>query len=288
MVVPFAAGPGIDAIARIVASRLSELWRVQVIIENRPGSGGNIGSEAVARSQPDGYTLLANGPALALNRYLFGRLPYDPVNDFAPATLFCALPNIMIVPNSSPAKSVSEFIQLAKARTVSTFASAGTGTTQHLSGELLKRMAGIDLTHVPYRGYPFLLGDLISERVDAGFLSLGAAIEVVRTSQVRGLAVTSVKRFPLAPELPTVSEALPGYDVSTWFAFFAPSKTPMEIIKKISSDTAVALSDPDVRRKLEQLSVVVVSSAPEELAALLRSDMEKWGSIIKDAGIKLE
>jgi tripartite-type tricarboxylate transporter receptor subunit TctC len=288
MVVPFGAGFGVDVIARIIASRLSELWRVQVIVENRPGSGGNIGSEAVARSQPDGYTLLCNGPALALNRYLFGRLSYDPVNDFAPATLVCTLPNIIIVPNSSPAKSVSEFIRLAKARTVSTFASGGTGTTQHLSGELLKRMAGIDLTHVPYREASFMLTDLFSGRVDAAFTTLSQVIEVVRTNQARGLAVTSAKRFPLAPELPTVSEALPGYDVSTWFAIFVPSKTPMEIIKKISSDTAAALSDPDVRRKLEQVSAVVVGSAPEELAAVLRSDMDKWGGIIKDAGIKLE
>jgi len=289
IVVPFGAGPGIDAIARIAANRLSELWGVQVVVENRAGSGGNIGSETVARSQPDGYTLLFNGPALALNRYLFARLPYDPVTDFAPVTLVCTLPNFMIIPNTSPVKSVTEFIEFAKAnRGAVTFASPGTGTTQHLSGELLKRMAHIDLTHVPYRGPAPVLTDLIPGRVNAAFLSSGASVEIIKSGQARGLAVTSGKRFPLAPDLPSISESVPGYDVSTWFALFAPSKTPHEIVNKVSSDTAVALADPTVRRKLEQLSIVVESSTPEDLSELLKNEMEKWGRIINEAGIRVE
>ena len=288
IVVPFAAGPGIDAIARIVAAHLSELWSVQIIVENRAGSGGNIGSEAVARSQPDGYSLLFNGPALALNRHLFDRLPYDPITDFAPATLVCTLPNIMLVPNSSPAKSVAEFIEHAKLnRGAVTFGSPGTGTTQHLSGELLKRMASIELTHVPYRGPALALADLIAGRISAAFLSSGAAIEVIRSGQARGLAVTSGKRFPLAPQLRSVSEDVPGYDVSTWFALFAPAHTPAEIVKKISSDTAIAIANPAVKQKLEQLSIVGVSSTPEELSALLKSEIERWGKVIREAGVKL-
>jgi tripartite-type tricarboxylate transporter receptor subunit TctC len=286
--VPFAPGPGVDAIARIIANRLSELWKTQVIIENKAGSGGNIGSEAVVRSAPDGYTLLFNGPALAVSRYMYERLSYDAVRDLAPVALTTMFPNVIIVPNSSPIRSVAEFIDLSRARGPLTFASPGVGTTQHLSGELLKSMAGINLTHVPYRGAPPAVTDVIAGRVDSAFMTSASVSEAIISGQVKGVAVTSAKRFPLLPDLPSVSDTVPGYDASSWGAFFAPAKTSTEIVRKIHSDTLSALADLSLKQRLEQLGAVVTPSSPDELATLLANEIDKWGKVIRAANIKAE
>jgi tripartite-type tricarboxylate transporter receptor subunit TctC len=287
LIAPFPPGGGTDGVARIVAGRLSEIWGQQVIVENRPGAGSNIGAEAAVRSDPDGYTILIGSLPLAVNRFLYPSLGYDSVTDLAPVSLICTYPNVMAVPNSSPAKSVQEFIAHAKAnRGTLTFASSGIGTSPHLAGELFKRMAGIEMTHVPYRGVAPAMNDLIPGRVDVMFNTIGGLLPQVRAGQVRGLAVSTAERFPTASDLPTVAESgVPGFDVSAWYALFAPAKTPPDIIAKINADTAAALFDPAVKGKLEHLGVLVGHSTPQQLAALLKSEMDKWGPIIKAAGI---
>ena len=286
MIVPFPPGGGTDAVGRIVAGRLSEMWGQQIVIENRGGAGSNIGNEAAARSEPDGYTILFATVALAINRYMYKSLPYDPIGDFAPITVLANYPNVMAVSNVSSAKSVAEFVALAKANPGLTFGSSGVGTTPHLSGELFKRLAGIEMTHVPYRGAGPAINDLIPGRLDMMFNTIGAMLTQVRNNQVRGLAVSSAERFFTAPELPTVAESgVPGFDVMGWYAFAAPAKTPNEIVRKINADTLTALREPAVKARLEGLGVGVVGSTPEEMAALIRTEMAKWEPIIKAAGI---
>jgi tripartite-type tricarboxylate transporter receptor subunit TctC len=289
LVVPFPAGGGTDAVARILANRLSEVWGQQMVIENKGGAGSNIGADAVARSEPDGYTVLIGSLPLAVNRYLYSSLTYDALTDFAPVTLICLYPNLMVVPNSSPAKSVPEFIAHAKANPGKiTFASSGTGTSTHLSGELFKRMTGIEMTHVPYRGVAPALNDVIPGRVDVMFNTMAGVLQQARSGQLRGLAVTTAKRFPTAPEFPTVAESVPGFDVSSWYAFLVPVKTPAEIVKKLHADTVAILREPAIKSKLEQVGVMAIGSTPEELAVQLKSETEMWGPVIKAAGIKPE
>ena len=290
LIVPFPPGGGTDAIARVLTSRLSEVWGQQVVIENKGGAGSNIGAETVARSEPDGYTLLIASLPFAVNRFIYPPLGYDALTDFAPVTMICHFPNLLVVPNSSPAKSVMEFIAHAKAnRGKITFASSGIGTSPHLSGELFKRMAGIEMTHVPYRGVALALNDVIPGRVDVMFNTVGGVLQQVRAGQLRGLAVSTAERFPTAMEFPTVAESgVPGFNVSSWYAFFVPVKTPAPIIKKIHADTIAVLAEPAVKARLEQLGVAIVGSTPEELAAKFRAEIEQWGPVIKAAGIKAE
>ena len=288
LVVPFPPGGGTDAISRVVAARLSEIWGQQVIVENKGGAATNIGTEAVARSDPDGYTLLLQSMPLAVNRFLFPSLPYDPIADLAPVTLICDYPNIMAVPISSPAKSVKEFIDYANANKGKvTFASSGNGTSVHLSGELFKRMAGIEMTHIPYRGAGPALNDLLPGRVDVMFNNTGAVLPLIQSGQLRALAVTTAKRSNAMPDMPTIAEAgVPGFDVSSWYAVFAPARTPPEIIAKANADIVAAINHPVTKERLEQLGVVVLGSTPDGLAAHLKSEMDKWGPVIRDAAIK--
>jgi tripartite-type tricarboxylate transporter receptor subunit TctC len=286
LVVPFAAGGPTDFVARIVAEQLSKIWNQQVVIENRGGAGTNIGTELVARSDPDGYTVLYATSSLAVNRSLYRSLSYDAIADFAPVVHVSNFSLFMFVPNSLPATSVQEFVAFAKAnRGKVTLASPGTGSTPHLAGELLKRMAGIEMTHVPYRGASPALNDLIPGRVHVYFGS-GALLGNMRSGQVRGLAATGAKRDPAAPELPTIAEAgIAGYDVSSWHGLFVPAKTPPQVVRKMNADTVAALADPATRAALEQAGYMVVGSSPEDLAILLKSEIDKWGAVIRDAGI---
>lgn len=288
LVVPFPPGGGTDAIARIVAARVSVQWGQQMVVENKGGGATNIGTEMVARSEPDGYTMLLQSMPLAVNRFLFSSLPYDPVADLAPVSLLCDYPNVMAVPISSPARSVADFIAYANANKGKvTFASSGHGTSVHLSGELFKRMAGIEMTHVPYRGAGPALNDLLPGRVDVMFNNIGAVLPLIQAGKLRALAVTTAKRTPAAPDLAPIAESgVPGFDVSSWYAVFMPSKTAPEIVRKANADTLAALANPATRARLEQLGVVVIGSTPEGLAAHLRSEMEKWGPIIREAGIR--
>jgi tripartite-type tricarboxylate transporter receptor subunit TctC len=288
LVVPFPPGGGTDAISRVLAAKLSDMWGYQMVVENRGGGATNIGTEAVVRSDPDGYTLMLHSMPLAVNRFLFPSLSYDPVADLAPVSLICDYPNIMAVPISSPHHSVADFIANAKANPGKvTFASSGHGTSVHLSGELFKRMAGIEMMHVPYRGAGPALNDLLPGRVDVMFNNIGAVLALIQGGKLRGLAVTTAKRTP-AIDLPTIAESgVPGFDVSSWYAILAPAKTPPEIIRKAHADIVAALADPGTRQRLEQLGVVVLGSTPQELAAHLKSEMDKWGPVIKEASITI-
>jgi tripartite-type tricarboxylate transporter receptor subunit TctC len=288
IIVPLAAGGPTDFVARIVADQLSKIWNQQVVVENRSGAGTNLGTEVVARADPDGYTVLYGTSSLAVNRSLYRSLGYDPVTDFAPVTHVSSFALFMFVPNSSPAKSVQEFIGYAKAnRGKLALASPGTGSMPHLAGELFTRMAGIEMTHVPYRGAAPALNDLIPGRVDAYFGS-GALLENMRSGQIRGLGVTSLQKDPAAPELPSIAEAaVPGYEALSWQALFVPAKTPPEIINKMNADTIAGLADPGIRAKLAQGGYNVIAAGPTELAALLRSEIDKWTMLIKQTGIKI-
>jgi tripartite-type tricarboxylate transporter receptor subunit TctC len=289
MICPIAPGGGIDAVTRLAAGRLSEIWRQQVVVENRTGGSGNIAAEAVARSEPDGYTILAAPPSLAVASFLFASLSYDPVADFAPVSLIGTYPNIMVVPNSSPAHSVKEFIAYAKAnRGTITYASGGHGSSLHLAGELFLRMTGIEMTHIPYRGAAPAFNDLIPGRVDVMFNLLASSLPLIKAGKIRALAVATPARAAVMPDLPTVAEAgVPGFDVSSWIGLFVPVKTPPQIVSKLHADTVAALGDPATRQKLEEMGVLAVASTPGQLAAQFKADMVKWGPVINDAGISI-
>ncbi len=289
MIVPFTPGGGIDTIGRVVGAKLSEMWGQQVVVENKPGAGGNIASELVARSDPDGTTLYISAAGIAVNQFLFPSISYDPVNDFAPVSLLCFFPNLLVVPPSSPFKSAADIVAYAKAHPGKlNFGSPGHGSSPHMSGELFKSMAKVDITHVPYRGAAPALSDLMAGRVDIMFAVMGSGLPLAQSGQLRALAVTTDKRMASAPDIPTIAETgVPGYDSSSWFAFFLPAKTPPAIVTKVSADTATVLKDPAVVARLEQLGMVIVGSSPAEMGAYLKADIAKWGPVIKAAGIKV-
>ena len=290
IVVPFTAGGSTDLTARLVGNRLQEVWGQSVVIENKGGAGGNIAADMVAKSDPDGYTIFIVGPGMATNQFLYPSLSYDPVGDFAPVTLLITQPNMMCVPNSSPAKSVQEFIAYCNEnRGKVTYASSGNGTTLHLSGELFKRMANVEMTHIPYRGGAPAINDLIPGRVDVIFDNVPTIISHVRANHLRGLAVTTKDRIAVAPEMPTIAESgVPGFDVFSWFGFFVPAKTPPEIVAKINTDANAALAFPSVKQRFEDVGAVPKGSTPAELAAFLKSEIDKWGPVIRNARIKVE
>jgi tripartite-type tricarboxylate transporter receptor subunit TctC len=290
LIVPFTPGGGTDISGRLIAARLSEIWGQQIVVENKPGAGGNIASEFVARSAPDGYTLYITAGGLAINRFLFSSINYDPIADFAPVTQICLFPNLLVVPTASSLHSVKDLIAYAKANPGKiNFASPGHGTSPHMSGELFKYMAKVDMTHVPYRGASNAYTDLIAGRVDISFAVLASSLPLVRSGQLRALGVTMPARVQVAPEVPTIAESgVPGFENSSWFAFFVPAKTPPEIIKKMHTDTVAVLTEPAIRTKLDQQGLIPVGSTPEEMAAVLKAEMDKWGPVIKAAGIKAD
>src|SRR4051812_13261863 len=289
LVVPFPPGGAVDAAARIIANRLSEMWGQQMVIENKGGAGGNIAAQAVLNSDPDGYTVYICSIGHAINQFLYPSLGYNPVTDFAPVTLMCGYPNIMAVPNSSPDRSVPEFIARAKADPGKvTYASSGVGTSLHLAGELFKHLTRVNLTHIPYRGAGPALNDLLPGRVDAIFANFPSTLPYVQQGQLRGLAVTTARRQAQVPDLPAIAEFVPGYDVSSWFALFVAAKTPGEIVAKLNADATAALHHPQVQQRYAQLGATVVASTPSELAVHLKAEMDRWGPIIKAAGIKAD
>ena len=289
VVVPFTPGGSTDITARLVSNRLQEVWGQSVVVENKPGAGGNIAADMVAHSDPDGYTILISGPPLVTNQFLYPSLSYDPVGDFAPVTMLITQPNLMCVPNSSPAKSVQEFIAYCNDnRGKVTFASSGNGTTLHLSGELFKRLAKVEMIHIPYRGGAPAINDLIPGRVDVIFDNMPSILSHVRAGSLRGLAVTTKDRVGVVPEIPTIAETVPGFDVFSWFGFFVPARTPPDVIARINADTNAALAYPQVKSRFEDLGAVPKGSTPSELAAFLKSETDKWGPVIKEAKIKVE
>jgi tripartite-type tricarboxylate transporter receptor subunit TctC len=290
VVVPFTPGGSTDITARLVANRLQEIWGQSVVVENRGGAGGNIAADVVAHSDPDGYTIFIVGPGLATNQFLYPSLSYDPVGDFAPVTLLITQPNLMCVPNSSPAKSVQEFIAYCNDNKGKvTFASSGIGTTLHLSGELFKRLAKVEMTHVPYRGGAPAINDLIPGRVDVLFDNMPSILPHVKAGSLRGLAVTTKQRIAVVPDIPTIAESgVPGFDVFSWFGFFVPAKTPQDVVAKINADTNAALVYPSVKMRFEELGATPKGSTPAELASFLKSEIDKWGPVIREANIRVD
>jgi tripartite-type tricarboxylate transporter receptor subunit TctC len=290
VVVPFAPGGSTDTTARLVSNRLQEVWGQSVVVENKPGAGGNIAADMVAHSDPDGYTIFIVGPGQATNQFLYPSLSYDPIGDFAPVTLLITQPNMMCVPNSSPAKSVQEFIAYCNENKGKvTYASSGNGTTLHLSGELFKRLAKVEMTHIPYRGGAPALNDLIPGRVDVIFDNMPTVLSHVKAGSLRGIAVTTRERVAVVPDIPTIAESgVPGFDVMSWFAFFVPARTPQDVIARINADTNAALVHPPVKSRFEELGANPKGSTPAQLAAFLKSETDKWGPVIREAKIKVE
>src|SRR5690349_5285026 len=288
IICPIAAGGGIDATARIVAAQLSEIWGERVVVENKTGASGNIAAEFVAHAPPDGYTIYIATFPHGTNKWLYAKIGYDPIADFAPVTLIGLYPLVMVVPNSSPAHSVKEFIAYAKTRKLS-YASSGSGSSLHLAAEPFCRGAGIELTHVPYRGSAPAFADVIPGRIDAMINFTSSRLPLVRQGQIRALAVTTAERLAVAPDLPTMAEAgVPGVEVASWSAFLVPAQTPRAVIEKIHADTVKALAEPSVKQKLEAGGVVIKGEPPAALAAFLSAELDKWGRVIKAANIRTE
>jgi len=289
MIVPLAPGGPTDSVARVLGEQLSKHWGQQVVIDNKPGGGTNIGNAFVAHADPDGYTVLYGTSSLAVNGSLYRTLDYDPVTDLAPISLVAKFPFFMFVPNSSPAKTVTEFIAYAKERSGKlVMGSPGTGSAPHLAAELFMQMAGLQLTHVPYRGAAPAFIDLIPGRIDCYFGS-GELLTYSRSGQARCLATTGTKRASAAPDIPTIGESgLPNYVVDSWQGVFLPGKTPQDIVQKFSNDVIAVLAQQSVIDQLAQTAYTAKGSTPAELRAYLKADTAKWNGVIKAAGIKVE
>lgn len=290
VVVPFPPGGGTDLMARTVVQRLGESLGATVIIDNRGGAGGTIGTDFVARSSPDGYTLVVVSGAHAINPSLYPKLQYDSVRDFAPVTMLTSGPGLLVLHPSVPARTVKEFIALAKSRPGQLhFASAGIGTPPHLAGELFKTMTGVDIVHVPYKGNGPAYTDLIGGHVSVMFPTIPTAIPHVRAGKLRALAVTTRQRTAIAPELPTLSESgVPGYEVSSWYGLLAPAGTPAAVISTLQREVVKVLRSPDISEKLMAQGLDIVGNTPEEFAGVIKSEIAKWAGIVKASGARVD
>ena len=290
-VVPYPAGGPLDTVARLLAAKAGERLKQPVIVDNKPGAGGNIGADLVAKSAPDGYTILMGAVAThAINPTLYAGIPYDPVRDFAPITQVASTPNVLVVNPSVPAASVREFIAYARANPGKlNFGSGSTGSAGHLAGELFKTMAGVEMTHVPYKGAGPAMQDLVGGRIQLMFDNWASSRGQVQAGKIRALAVTTAKRSTLAPDLPTIAESgLAGFDISTWFGVFAPAGTPRDIVARLHDELTRALAAPDVREKMLNLGAEPVGNKPEEFAAYIRAEAEKYARVIKASGAKAD
>ena len=298
IVVPFAAGGTTDILARAMAPELSKAFGQQFIVDNRSGAGGNVGAEIVARSAPDGYTLLMGTVGThGINRALYSKLPYDPIKDFAPITLVAAVPNVMEM-NAAKAKelgihNVADFIKYAKANPGKlNMASSGSGTSIHLAGELFKTMTGTYMIHIPYRGSGPALLDMVGGNADVMFDNLPSSMQQIKGGKLTALAVTSAKRSPALPDVPTVEEAggpaLKGYEASSWFGLLAPAGTSPEIVSRIQQAVAKSLTAPDIKAKLEAQGAVPSGNTPAEFARLIDSEHAKWAKVVKASGAKVD
>jgi tripartite-type tricarboxylate transporter receptor subunit TctC len=287
IILGFAPGQAIDIVTRIIGQWLSEQLGQQFIIENRPGAGGNIATEAVVRAPPDGYTLLAIGSNNMINVTLYEKLNYDFIRDIAPVASIYRVPQIMEVNPSFPAKTVLEFIAYAKAHPGEiSFASAGNGSVAHVTGELFKMMTGVDMLHVPYRGAPPALTDLISGQVHVMFDNMPSSIEHIRAGRLRPLAVTATTRWQEFPDIPTVADFVPGFETSAWAGIGAPKNTPAEIIDKLNREINGALLDPKIKARIADLGGMVLALSPTEYGKRIEEETEKWAKVIKFSGAK--
>ncbi|TPQ40650.1 Bug family tripartite tricarboxylate transporter substrate binding protein [Cupriavidus pinatubonensis] len=291
MVVGFPSGGAPDTLARIVSEKISPSWGQPVVVDNKPGAGGNIGAEAVAHAPADGYTLaMGTVGTHSINGALYSKMPYDMVKDFTPVILVATTPNVLVVHPGVPAKNVSELIALAKARPGGlTFGTPGVGTSLHVAGELFNSMAGVKITHVPYKGRAMAIPDLLGGHITMMFDNLPSALPVVKEGKLRALGVTSAKRSPSAPDIPTLAEqGLPGFEADSWFAIFAPANTPKDVVAKLNAEFNRIYSLPDVQAKLKTLGLDRVLGTPEKLAAYQRSEIAKWAKVVKESGAKAE
>ena len=288
-VVPYPPGGTTDVLARLIGEYLSRKMGQQFFIDNRPGAGNNIGTDAVVKAAPDGYTVLLVNPANGINASLYKSLPFNFIRDIAPVGGFVRVPNVMEVNRDFPAKTVAEFIAYAKANPGKiNMASSGLGTSVHLSGELFMAMTGVKMTHVPYRGAGPALTDLISGQVHVLFDNLPSSVEHIRAGTLRGLAVTTEQPSPALPGVPTVAETVPGYEASAWFGMGAPKDTPRPIIDKLNAAINEALKDPEMLKKLADLGGTPIGGTPEDFGKVIAAETEKWRKVVEFAGVKLD
>ena len=291
IIVPYSPGGTADMLARTIGQKMAESLGQQVIIDNRPGAGGNIGADLAAKAAADGYTLLMGTVAThAINPNLYPKIPFDAAMDFAPIVLVATLPNILVVNPSVAARNTKELIALAKSKPGElAFASAGNGTSQHLSGELFKKMTGVDMTHVPYKGSAPAVTDLVGGQVQLMFDNIPSSLPQVRAGKLRALAVTGPRRSPVLPDLPTVSEAgLTGFSMTSWFALFAPAGTPAKIVLRLNKEAGKAIASKELRQQWMAQGIEPAGGTPEELDAFRRIEAPKWGKIVRDSGARVE
>jgi tripartite-type tricarboxylate transporter receptor subunit TctC len=286
-IVPFPPAGNVDITARLVADPVSKALGQTMVVDNRPGAGGNIGNEVVAHAAPDGYTILFTQGGIAVNQFLYKNLKYDEARDFIPVSLLVLVPNVLVVPASSPAKTFKELVDYAKTKTL-VYSSAGNGTSSHLSGELFKRKVGIETIHVPYRGTALGITDMIAGRVDLTIDNVSALLPHIQSGAIRALAVTSRERLAVLPDVPTMDESgLKDFKSSGWTAVFAPAKTPADIVERLNKAVVDGIRRPDIKSNMEQAGNVVVGSTPEECAKFVKEESDTWGPIIKDANITI-
>ncbi len=290
-IVPFAAGGTTDILARTISEKLSIALGQPVVVENKPGAGGGLGAAETAKAAPDGYTIMGGTISThAINATLYSKLPYDPVKDFVPITLIARVPNMLVVNNDVPAKNVAELIVVMKASPGKwNFASSGNGTSQHLSGELFKGLAGVDMQHVPYKGSPPALADVMGGQVSMTFDNITTAWPLAKGGKLRALAVTTAKRSPVAPEVPTLAESgLPGYEIGSWQGVFAPAGTPPDVVKRLNTEIVKIINTPEVQKKLLDLGAEPVANSSEEFTAFVKTEVVKWGEVVKKSGARVD
>jgi len=291
IVVPYAAGASTSFVTRAIGQKLTEAWGQPVIVDNRGGAAGAIGTQIVAKSAPDGYTLLLGTVGtFGINSAVYSNLSYDPVKDFAPVAMLASVANMLAVNPSLPVKSVKELIALAKEKPGKlNYGSSGNGSTSHLSGEMLKSMAGINMTHVPYKGGAPMMADLLGGQLEVMFDQVPAVLPHVKAGRVRALAVTTARRSAAAPEVPTMAEAgVPGYEMTVWYSFMAPAGTPRDIIVKLNTELVKILNQPEFKQKMLAQGAELTSSTPEQLAETIRADLAKYAKLAKEAGATLD
>jgi tripartite-type tricarboxylate transporter receptor subunit TctC len=287
--VPYAAGGGVDILARTLGDVVSKEWGQPVVVENRPGAGGVVASQALVSSAPDGYTLIVVASGHATNPFLYPKIPYDTFKDFTPSSLLASSPNILLVRADSPFKTLGDVIAQAKAKPGSlSFAHAGTGTSTHLAGELLKNLANIDIAAIPYKGGAPAINDLLGGQIPLSFNNGPESVGQIAAGTVRALAVTTAARAPFLPDVPSIGETVPGYDTEVWWGLLGPGGMPRELIEKLSHDFVAAVNTEAVKERLNKLGATPIGSSPEAFNAKIHADYEKWGPIIKAASIRAE
>lgn len=289
-VVPFATGGASDIVGRVVGQKLGEMWGQTVVVDNRAGGSGMIGTELVARSAPDGYVLLVVEPTFAITPSLFAKVPFDVQKDFAPIVQLGQAPQVLVVHPSVPAKTVKELIALARAKPGQiTFASPGTGTTGHLGLELFKMMAKVDMVHIPYKGAGPAVADLLGGQVSVAVVSVSSAQANIKAGRLRALGVTSAQRFSGAPEIPTIAEeGLPGFDTLQWWGLVAPRATPADVIDKIAAAAGRLVASPEMKERMLALGAETAASSPERFAAFIRDEIDKWGKLVRASGARVD